>query len=206
MDGVPELIDEVQVEATFPDGTKLVTLHQPIRRERCRRQMVAIPGEIVGPTSPSATAVVGDGRAITSTSVNTGDRPVQVGSHYHFAEANPALQFDREAAAGTASPSPPARAVRFEPGIARTVELVPSGPRSWPACAARSPGPSTHRAGRDGRHEPARHVPSPLRRVVRPDRRRPHPPGRHRPAHRGRARPLSGGRGPATRRCSAAAR
>ena len=59
---------------------------------------------------------------------NTGDRPIQVGSHYHFAEANPALAFDRGAAAGSGSPSG-GTAVRFEPGIERTVELVPFGGR-----------------------------------------------------------------------------
>jgi urease subunit beta len=58
---------------------------------------------------------------------NTGDRPIQVGSHYHFAEANPALSFDREAARGTHLAIPAGTSVRFEPGIERTVELVPFG-------------------------------------------------------------------------------
>ncbi len=55
---------------------------------------------------------------------NTGDRPVQVGSHYHFAEANPALSFDREKATGFRLNIPAGTAVRFEPGASRTVELV----------------------------------------------------------------------------------
>jgi urease subunit beta len=59
--------------------------------------------------------------------VNTGDRPVQVGSHYHFAEANPALQFDRDAAWGHRLAVPAGTAVRFEPGIDREVELIPVG-------------------------------------------------------------------------------
>jgi len=61
--------------------------------------------------------------------VNTGDRPVQVGSHYHFAEANPALSFDRNAARGHRLAIPAGTAVRFEPGIDRSVELVPIGGR-----------------------------------------------------------------------------
>ncbi|MEM1188108.1 MAG: urease subunit beta [Pseudomonadota bacterium] len=56
--------------------------------------------------------------------VNTGDRPVQVGSHYHFAEANPALQFDRAAARGFRLDIPAGTAVRFEPGQNRDVRLV----------------------------------------------------------------------------------
>ncbi|WP_423823096.1 urease subunit beta [Salinisphaera sp. SPP-AMP-43] len=56
---------------------------------------------------------------------NTGDRPVQVGSHYHFAETNPALEFDRAAARGYRLDMPAGTAVRFEPGATRTVTLVP---------------------------------------------------------------------------------
>ena len=59
--------------------------------------------------------------------VNGGDRPVQVGSHYHFAEANPALGFDREAAWGHRLAVPAGTSVRFEPGVAREVDLVPLG-------------------------------------------------------------------------------
>ncbi len=59
--------------------------------------------------------------------VNSGDRPVQVGSHYHFAAANPALLFDREAATGKRLAVPAGTAVRFEPGVERTVSLVPLG-------------------------------------------------------------------------------
>jgi urease subunit beta len=59
--------------------------------------------------------------------VNGGDRPVQVGSHYHFAEANPALEFDREAAWGQRLAVPAGTSVRFEPGVNREVELIPIG-------------------------------------------------------------------------------
>ena len=66
------------------------------------------------------------GRKIVTTSVtNTGDRPVQVGSHYHFAEANAALRFDRDAAWGHRLGVPAGTSVRFEPGVARQVVLVP---------------------------------------------------------------------------------
>ena len=68
--------------------------------------------------------------------VNTGDRPVQVGSHYHFAEANPALDFDRDAARGHRLAVPAGTAVRFEPGIDRDVDLVPLGGTAHRARAA----------------------------------------------------------------------
>jgi urease subunit beta len=61
--------------------------------------------------------------------LNAGDRPVQVGSHYHFAESNPALEFDRAAAWGLRLDIPAGTAVRFEPGLAREVVLVPIGGR-----------------------------------------------------------------------------
>src|SRR6202043_4120047 len=83
MDGVAEMIEEIQVEATFPDGTKLVTVHQPIRLGAAM-----IPGEIF---TPDADVVLNADRVGTPLAVaNTGDRPIQVGSHYHFFEVNPA--------------------------------------------------------------------------------------------------------------------
>lgn len=82
-----------------------------------------IPGEIITAAEP----VVVDGELIELTVVNTGDRPVQVGSHYHFAAANPALEFDRVAADGHRLAVPAGTAVRFEPGITRTVSLTPLG-------------------------------------------------------------------------------
>ena len=62
---------------------------------------------------------------ITLSVANTGDRPIQVGSHYHFAETNPALKFDREAALGMRLDIAAGTAVRFEPGQTRQVQLVP---------------------------------------------------------------------------------
>jgi len=87
-----------------------------------------IPGEIF----PAAGEIVlNDGAEVTILMVaNTGDRPVQVGSHYHFAETNPGLAFDRDAARGKRLDIPAGTAVRFEPGQSREVRLVPlSGDR-----------------------------------------------------------------------------
>lgn len=81
-----------------------------------------IPGEYVLRSEP---LTVNAGReAIAVVVVNRGDRPVQVGSHYHFAEANPALEFDREAAHGRRLDIPAGTAARFEPGDSRTVRLI----------------------------------------------------------------------------------
>ena len=84
-----------------------------------------IPGEII----PAAGDIeLNAGRPVTRLSVaNTGDRPVQVGSHYHFAEANPALAFDRVAARGHRLDIASGTAIRFEPGQSREVALVPYG-------------------------------------------------------------------------------
>ena len=82
-----------------------------------------IPGEIF-PTDGEITLNAG-ARSTTLMVANTGDRPVQVGSHYHFAEANPGLSFDRAAARGLRLDIPAGTAVRFEPGQSREVHLVP---------------------------------------------------------------------------------
>jgi len=81
-----------------------------------------IPGELF-PAEGELTLNAGAG-AITLMVANTGDRPVQVGSHYHFAEANPALQFDRTAARGMRLDIAAGTAVRFEPGQRREVQLI----------------------------------------------------------------------------------
>lgn len=80
------------------------------------------PGEIIS-DGPDVELFAGR-PLIELTVVNTGDRPVQVGSHYHFAEVNSALSFDRAAARGTRLAIPAGTSVRFEPGIERTVALV----------------------------------------------------------------------------------
>ncbi|GAB2605661.1 urease subunit beta [Streptomyces capparidis] len=82
-----------------------------------------VPGEILFGEGPVR---VNEGRPVTRLTVlNTADRPVQVGSHYHFAEANPGLEFDREAARGLRLDIAAGTAVRFEPGIPAEVALVP---------------------------------------------------------------------------------
>lgn len=86
-----------------------------------------IPGEVlVG----DGTVTLNAGKPVVEVDVeNAGDRPVQVGSHYHFAEANPALRFDRAAARGRHLDVPAGTSVRFEPGIRTSVALVPFGGR-----------------------------------------------------------------------------
>ena len=84
-----------------------------------------IPGEIIA--APGEIELNAGREAVVLTVSNTGDRPVQVGSHYHFAETNSALDFDREAARGMRLDIAAGTAVRFEPGQTREVQLVPSG-------------------------------------------------------------------------------
>jgi urease subunit gamma/beta len=121
MDGVAEMLTEIQVEATFPDGTKLVTLHSPIRDSVDK----SAPGEY---KHDSGTLEMNAGKTAKTISViNTGDRPVQVGSHCHFFEVNRALRFDREAAFGMRMDIPSGTSVRFEPGQTQPVDLIPFG-------------------------------------------------------------------------------
>ncbi|XP_077510313.1 urease subunit alpha-like isoform X1 [Amblyomma americanum] len=164
--GVPEMVPEMTVEATFTDGTKLVCLHFPI----CRRNgdlkwalhgsflpvpdvsifekrkpdvlsrvapmpledidhetiqhLSSVPGKIL-PLEQESDIVINEGRPVFSLRVvNTSDRPVQVGSHYPFIEANKYLVFDREKAYGMRLNVPAGMSIRFEPGDARTVPLV----------------------------------------------------------------------------------
>ena len=84
-----------------------------------------IPGEVI--TAPGDIELNAGRSAITLTVANTGDRPIQVGSHYHFAETNPALHFDRVKARGHRLDIAAGTAVRFEPGQTRDVQLVPYG-------------------------------------------------------------------------------
>lgn len=120
MDGVPEMISEIQFEATFPDGTKLVTVHEPIIPDN-----KLIPGEII---TEEGDITINDGKeAVPLLVANTADRPVQVGSHFHFFEVNKALEFDREAAFGKRLDIPAGTAVRFEPGEQKKIMLIPIG-------------------------------------------------------------------------------
>jgi len=122
MEGVAEMIHEVQVEATFPDGTKLVTVHDPILPSATTRKSPLVPGEVI--TTEGHRTLNAGRETLTLSVANTGDRPIQVGSHYHFAETNPALEFERDKARGYRLDIPAGTAVRFEPGQTREVTLV----------------------------------------------------------------------------------
>jgi urease gamma subunit/urease beta subunit len=204
MDLVPEMIVEVQVEGTFPDGTKLVTVHHPVAAEHGNMELALYGSFLPAPepgrratmaglkarttndatgatmaglkarTTNDATGATSDATGATSDATgatrdaadvmptftdaahvvptfrsageiltiagdvllnegreavqlkvtNRGDRPVQVGSHYHFAQTNRALEFDRTVATGRRLDIPAGTAVRFEPGEAKTVALV----------------------------------------------------------------------------------
>ncbi len=126
MPGVAMLMPMLQVEAMFADGTKLVTVHEPIRPGARPVETPGVtPGEII---SAEGDIELNAGRAkATVRAVNTGDRPIQVGSHFHFFEVNKALEFERERAFGMHLDIPAGTAVRFEPGEAKDVALVAFG-------------------------------------------------------------------------------
>ena len=124
--GVAELMPMIQVEGMFPDGTKLVTVHDPIRQgTKAVAQADAVPGELL--PAQGEIEINADRVKRTLRVVNTGDRPVQVGSHYHFFETNRALEFDREATYGMHLDVPAGTAVRFEPGEDKEVTLTQFG-------------------------------------------------------------------------------
>ena len=119
MEGIAEMIHDIQIEATFPDGTKLVTVHHPIRGSTAQD----VPGAV---TTPPGDITMNEGRETLTLSVaNSGDRPIQVGSHYHFYETNPALTFEREKTRGMRLDIAAGTAVRFKPGQTRQVTLIP---------------------------------------------------------------------------------
>jgi urease len=164
MPGVPALIDSVQIEATFPDGTKLLTIHTPICRpdgnmsEALYGSFLPIPnvvnfsssstassdispdvaagehqpGQVLVDSTSTTDAVpsitINDGRDIVEiTVVNTGDRPIQIGSHYAFLETNKALKFDRKLSIGKRLNVPSGSSIRFEPGESKRITLVQMG-------------------------------------------------------------------------------
>jgi urease subunit gamma/beta len=142
--GVPELAHEVQVEGTFADGTKLVTVHEPFVLDRGDLALALygsflpvpkpfpdatpderlVPGELLDET-PNDVELCPARPRTTLSVTSRGDRPIQVGSHYPFDEVNPALELDRARARGMRLDVPAGTAVRFEPGETRTVTLVP---------------------------------------------------------------------------------
>jgi len=147
--GVAALVGEVQVEGTFLDGTKLLTIHAPLSSVdgdlalALHGSFLPVPDLAVfgdAPTdveaAPGAVTTLADAGPIELSAgrervelrvVNTGDRPIQVGSHYHFVETNRALAFDRAAAYGKRLDVPAGSSIRFEPGDAKSVTLVAIG-------------------------------------------------------------------------------
>ena len=128
MPGVPAMVPILQVECTFPDGTKLVTIHEPIRPVEGGEIDDLVPGALL-PAEGDDIELNAGRRSTTLEVVNTGDRPVQIGSHYHFFETNKALDFDRAEAFGMRLDIPAGTAVRFEPGQTKQVTLVTYGGR-----------------------------------------------------------------------------
>lgn len=144
--GVAPMVHEVQVEGTFEDGTKLVTVHDPIVLPDVDLTLalhgsflpVPVPGTFAASAGdgddalPPGAIVVAPGEielnagrvSVALAVTNTGDRPIQVGSHYPFDDTNRALSFDRALANGRRLDIPAGTAVRFEPGETRTVTLV----------------------------------------------------------------------------------
>ena len=147
MPGIPALIPEVQVEGTFPDGTKLVTVHRPIVADHgdlalaLYGSFLPVPALSLFPPHDEDVApgelIAGDGTIELNADrgqlqlvvTNTGDRPIQVGSHFPFIDTNRALVFDRGLVNGFRLDIPAGAAVRFEPGEQRTVQLVSAGPQ-----------------------------------------------------------------------------
>lgn len=147
---VVSALHEIMVEGTFKDGTYLVTVHQPICSEdgdlekALHGSFLPIPdASLFAPSEPEAyeplkqpgavrirpgKIQLNAGKERTKIKItNTGDRPIQVGSHYHLIETNPALSFDRGLAYGKRLDIPAGTAVRFEPGDAKTVNTIPIG-------------------------------------------------------------------------------
>lgn len=118
MEGIASMMSMVQTEATFDDGTKLVTIHNPIPIKPTE----ITPGEYF---IDEGEIELNEGSELTEIEIeNIGDRPIQVGSHYHFFEVNAHLQFDRALAYGNRLSIPAGTSVRFEPGSIKKVQLV----------------------------------------------------------------------------------
>ena len=127
LSGIAAMMNIIQVECVFPDGTKLVTVHEPIRPAPGAAADPEHPGQI---TAADGSIDLNAGRrSVTLKARNTGDRPIQIGSHFHFFEVNKAMEFDRAAAFGMRLDIPAGTAVRFEPGAWKEVTLVTMGGR-----------------------------------------------------------------------------
>ncbi len=122
--GVASMIKVISVEVMMDEGTKLVTVFDPVR-PGAEAETGPVPGEyLIEPGEIEINA----GREVVEIEVlNVGDRTIQVRSHAHFFEVNKALSFDRRAAFGMRLDRPSGAGERFDPGVARTVRLVPFG-------------------------------------------------------------------------------
>jgi len=152
--GIPSMVTNVQVECTFRDGTKLVTVHDPISQTNGDLELALYgsflpapnvtifpptppapfgsllatpPGHLFNPTTHPQVPLNKNSSPILLSVTNTTDRPIQVGSHYHFLECNPYLSFDRSQSHGRRLNIAAGTAVRFEPGEVKTVSLVKIG-------------------------------------------------------------------------------
>ena len=125
MDGVASMMHMVQVEATFDDGTKLVTVHNPIPYKNSSD----LPGAYL--IDEGEIELNANKQIITIEVENKGDRPVQIGSHYHFFEVNSALAFDRIQAYGKRLDVAAGTSVRFEPGSIKNINLIDFGGRRY---------------------------------------------------------------------------
>ncbi|AJD00897.1 fusion of urease beta and gamma subunits [Campylobacter lari] len=120
IDGVASMLDEIQIELPFEDGTKLVTIHEPIANDdKIKAGEIFLSSEFI---------VLNENKTSIEIKVsNKGDRPIQVGSHFHFFEVNRFLSFDREKAYGKRLNIASGTSVRFEPGEEKTVSLIEFG-------------------------------------------------------------------------------
>ncbi|PKN14069.1 MAG: Urease subunit alpha [Deltaproteobacteria bacterium HGW-Deltaproteobacteria-24] len=125
MEGVASMMHMVQVEATFDDGTKLVTVHNPIPYKNSSD----LPGAYL--IDEGEIELNANKQIITVEVENKGDRPVQIGSHYHFFEVNSALAFDRNQAYGKRLDVAAGTSVRFEPGSIKKINLIDFGGRRY---------------------------------------------------------------------------
>ena len=124
--GVAGLVPRIMVDGLFEDGSRLIALYHPIRPgKESVSEAPGQPGEVI---TPDGDIELNEGRRkVALEVVNTGDRAIQVGSHFHFFEANKALDFDRAQAFGMRLDVPAGNSVRFEPGMKKAVTLVELG-------------------------------------------------------------------------------
>ena len=120
MEGVASMVNEVQVEVSFPDGPKLVTIHNPIEDNG-----KPTPGEYI--LKDEDITLNANKESISIKVTHKGDRPIQVGSHFHFFEVNALLEFDRAQAFGKRLDIASGTSVRFEPGEEKNVNLIDFG-------------------------------------------------------------------------------